>query len=41
MKKSKENSEHYFWGDQCEGWRMLDTAALNVTREMALVAKVR
>jgi len=34
MKKTKKNSEHYFWGEKCEGWRMLDTADLNVTREM-------
>lgn len=39
MKKFKENSEHYFWGEMCEGWRMLDTDALNVTREMIPAGK--
>jgi mannose-6-phosphate isomerase-like protein (cupin superfamily) len=39
MKKTKFNSEHYFWGEICEGWRMLDTDALNVTREMIPVGK--
>jgi mannose-6-phosphate isomerase-like protein (cupin superfamily) len=34
MIKTKSNSEHYFWGEQCHGWRMYDTESLNVTREM-------
>jgi len=33
MKKTKHNSEHYYWGEKCEGWRFLDTTDLNITRE--------
>jgi mannose-6-phosphate isomerase-like protein (cupin superfamily) len=39
MKKSKKNSEHYFWGEKCEGWRMLDLPEFNVTREMIPTGK--
>lgn len=39
MKRTKLNSEHYFWGEQCEGWRMLDNDLLNVTREMIPAGK--
>jgi mannose-6-phosphate isomerase-like protein (cupin superfamily) len=33
-KRSKDNSEHYFWGSGCEGWRFLNSEDLCVTREM-------
>jgi mannose-6-phosphate isomerase-like protein (cupin superfamily) len=34
MKKTKDNCEHYYWGELCEGWRFLDNKELNVTREI-------
>lgn len=29
----KNNSEHYFWGDNCEGWRVVKSDALSVIEE--------
>jgi len=31
--KDKENSEHYSWGNNCDGWRMVNTESLSVIRE--------
>lgn len=33
MKKSKTNAEHYKWGDNCDGWRLVDTEGLSVIEE--------
>ena len=33
MKISKETAEHYVWGNQCDGWRLLDRPDLAVTQE--------
>jgi len=30
---SKESSEHYVWGEQCEGWHLLKSAELSVIQE--------
>ena len=30
---SKENSDHYVWGDNCDGWHLLKNANLHVIRE--------
>lgn len=30
---SKENSEHYSWGDGCDGWHLVKTDALSVIQE--------
>ena len=30
---SKENSEHYTWGDSCDGWHLVKTDALSVIQE--------
>lgn len=30
---SKENAEHYFWGDGCEGWHLVKSANLSVIQE--------
>ena len=34
MKKSKENSEHYYWGDGCSGWHLVKSKSLSVIEEM-------
>ena len=34
MKKSKENSEHYYWGDNCSGWHLVKSQSLSVIEEM-------
>ncbi len=34
MIKSKENCEHYQWGDLCSGWHLLNTAELSVIQEV-------
>ena len=34
MKKSKENSEHYKWGDNCSGWHLVKTQSLSVIEEL-------
>lgn len=33
MKKSIETSEHYKWGDDCDGWHLLKSATLSVIQE--------
>lgn len=33
MMKEKNSCEHYFWGDQCEGWRFVDESGLSVIEE--------
>ncbi|MET1057900.1 MAG: cupin domain-containing protein [Pedobacter sp.] len=34
MIKSIKNSEHYQWGDHCDGWHLLKTDGLSVIQEM-------
>jgi mannose-6-phosphate isomerase-like protein (cupin superfamily) len=33
MIRDKSNSEHYFWGDNCQGWRLLKDQHLSVIDE--------
>lgn len=33
MKISKETSEHYTWGDNCDGWHLLKSDSLSVIQE--------
>lgn len=33
MKISKENAEHYIWGDQCDGWHLVKNKDLSVIHE--------
>jgi len=33
MKNSKQTAPHYFWGDKCEAWRLVDQAQLAVIEE--------
>lgn len=33
MIHSKENSEHYIWGNQCDSWILKNTQALTVKQE--------
>lgn len=33
MIKSVENSEHYIWGDNCDGWRLVQTESLSIIQE--------
>jgi mannose-6-phosphate isomerase-like protein (cupin superfamily) len=33
MKTSKESSEHYNWGDNCDAWKLLTTDQLSVIEE--------
>jgi len=30
---SKENAEHYVWGEDCDGWHLLKSPALSVIQE--------
>lgn len=30
---SKENSEHYSWGDNCDGWHLVKSPVLSVIQE--------
>jgi mannose-6-phosphate isomerase-like protein (cupin superfamily) len=30
---SKQNAEHYIWGQQCDGWRLVDRDDLSVIHE--------
>lgn len=30
---SKENSEHYLWGDNCDGWHLVKSPKLSVIQE--------
>jgi len=34
MKKSKKNSEHYKWGDNCNGWYLVKSQSLSVIEEL-------
>ena len=34
VKKSKENSEHYKWGDNCSGWHLVKSQSLSVIEEL-------
>lgn len=34
MKKSKENSEHYYWGNNCSGWHLVKSETLSVIEEL-------
>lgn len=34
MKKSKTNSEHYNWGNNCSGWHLVQTSSLSVIEEL-------
>lgn len=34
MKKSKENSEHYYWGNNCSGWHLVKSQSLSVIEEL-------
>lgn len=31
--KSIENTEHYLWGDNCDGWHLLKSDSLSVIQE--------
>jgi hypothetical protein len=33
MIKSTENSEHYQWGNLCDGWHLLKSDTLSVIQE--------
>jgi len=33
MKISKENGEHYQWGDNCDGWHLLQERSLSIIHE--------
>lgn len=33
MKVSKHNSEHYTWGEQCDGWHLVKNKDLSVIHE--------
>lgn len=32
--KNTENSEHYIWGDHCDGWHLLKSDSLSVIQEI-------
>ena len=34
MKKSKDNSTHYTWGDHCSGWHLVQTDSLSIIEEL-------
>jgi mannose-6-phosphate isomerase-like protein (cupin superfamily) len=34
MKRDKESSEHYTWGQHCDGWHLLKTESLSVIQEL-------
>ena len=34
MVKSRKNSEHYTWGDNCHGWYLVKTKSLSVIHEL-------
>ena len=34
MIKNKQNTEHYFWGNKCEGLHMVKTENLSVIQEI-------
>lgn len=31
--KNTENSEHYIWGDNCDGWHLLKSDSLSIIQE--------
>ena len=31
--KNTQNTEHYFWGDNCDGWHLLKSGSLSVIQE--------
>ncbi|WP_109831953.1 cupin domain-containing protein [Reichenbachiella versicolor] len=33
MKRTKENSQHYYWGDGCEGWHLVKSSELSIIEE--------
>jgi mannose-6-phosphate isomerase-like protein (cupin superfamily) len=33
MKVSKNNAEHYIWGDICDGWNLVKTDELSIIHE--------
>lgn len=33
MIRDKQNSEHYFWGANCQGWRLVDGPLLSIIEE--------
>ncbi|MEZ5427959.1 MAG: cupin domain-containing protein [Pyrinomonadaceae bacterium] len=33
MIADRSNAEHYFWGEDCEGWHLLKSEALSVIEE--------
>ncbi|MFT4414743.1 cupin domain-containing protein [Fredinandcohnia humi] len=33
MKISKMNAEHYTWGDNCDGWHLVNTPELSIIHE--------
>ena len=34
MKRTKDNSEHYTWGDNCSGWHLLKSQELSIIEEL-------
>jgi mannose-6-phosphate isomerase-like protein (cupin superfamily) len=33
MIKSEANSEHYIWGDNCDGWHLVKSISLSIIKE--------
>lgn len=33
MKKNKQNAEHYTWGDECDGWRLVHDEERSIIHE--------
>ena len=33
MKVSKENTEHYYWGNKCRGWHFVKSKSLSIIEE--------
>ena len=34
MKISKENSEHYYWGEKCNDWHLIKSENLSIIQEI-------
>ncbi len=34
MKLTKENREHYHWGDNCRGWHLVKSPSLSIIEEL-------
>jgi mannose-6-phosphate isomerase-like protein (cupin superfamily) len=34
MKISKENSEHYYWGEKCSGWHLVKSKNISIIEEL-------